>query len=366
MIGVALALLVQTRLLRQARETHVAEDRRLERLTRQHQAALAQRTENTAALREAAEKLTALQVAAAANAERELQVRTWRTRIERIQQRLDEMPGEKIPELKMLGMKDWIEAVLSAETATDVQARRIFASLRSHARAKFATQLLDALTQFTDASGGQLPSSLLDLQSYLTPPADSDMLAGYTLRRTGSVGASDEELIRTEGPAGETVSITLKGYSVDGSYTAGAILPDKVGNSNVADLDDSSGHLFTNFSGAVEKISPMLDQVFEPLDKKAFGERMHEATKAYMAANAGRAPANFEELRPFFPEADQLAESLVPVIAYFDYVLDHGVAPENADVLRRYLARHGTTAKIQRMMKITMDGEHGSMNFELK
>jgi hypothetical protein len=78
-----------------------------------------QRDEIAAAQATIDDRLAGLRASVAAREARATSLRPWWSRIKQVQRRLDEMPEENIPELKLLRMKDWVEAVLYAETGTD-------------------------------------------------------------------------------------------------------------------------------------------------------------------------------------------------------------------------------------------------------
>jgi hypothetical protein len=78
-----------------------------------------QRDEIAAAQATIDDRLAGLRASVVAREGRATSLRPWWSRIKQVQRRLDEMPEENIPELKLLRMKDWVEAVLYAETGTD-------------------------------------------------------------------------------------------------------------------------------------------------------------------------------------------------------------------------------------------------------
>ncbi|HEX2852831.1 MAG TPA: hypothetical protein VHO24_06305 [Opitutaceae bacterium] len=367
---IALATGVAVWNARNVRQRLLTENRRLEQLEAELRTARERRDENAGAQNAAAEKLDSLQGDAELPDAQAALVKDLWARIQRLQQRLDEMPAERIPELKMLGMKDWIDAVLTVETATDAQIRKVLRSLRYRARNRFAEKLHDALSRYIEASGGELPSDIRDLLPHLPPPADDAMLDRYAMRRSGKTAARDEELIGLKSPDEDgAISITAGGYGFKAHPT------DTTKETSPGDLTAAWDNLslamedsfpVDEWEAAMTPLAPIMEAALAPLDD-AFGERLKAAVKNFTAANQGKPPRDLSQLRAVFPESDRVADMLHPVIAHFEYALDHGgKQPADPSQMRRYLERPVDVARVLRALKLSVEDDTVTMSFALK
>jgi hypothetical protein len=369
--GATLGLIAGTRVISREHQALAAENQRLTRLEAQVQAERERRDEARAASESAAESLASLRATAATRAAEEAQQKAWWDRIKPLQQRLNETPSEKIPELKLLGLKDWIDAVFSADTGTEAEIKKVFAGLRNRARLRFAGQLREALDRFTEQSGGELPTHLHALLSYLAPPADEEMLAGYVIKRSGKILGRNEELIVSRPLDQESgIAITLDEHKLrthpDDITTAGAAIGELSSELTKDRRDLADFADLGNLAAGLPSLGPVFEAAFAPLDK-AFGERLKAAVRQFSAANHGKTPSDLSQLRPYFPESDQVAARVRPVIAHLEYLMDHGGTPPAAPAqLQRYLARPVDPAHTLRALKLTVEGEHVTMEFSLK
>lgn len=370
LVAAAVAIGAETLALTRARERFAAEQRQASRLEAQTRTILDQLAANDATQKTAGEKLAALQVSAAAKETRNAQAILWRNRIKALQERLAAKPDENIPELKLLGMKDWIDAVLYTDTANEEQTQKVLARLRHRARARFAAMLPEALSHFTEKSGGALPGDVLDLLPFLAPPADADMLGHYVLKRSGKIEAPDEELLTSELPDnGGVISISPSGYGFkahpdDAEIAAGAgeDLIDALGMESLG-ADDELG--MKQWAASLEALGPAMQEAFAPLDD-AFGDRLKAAVKQFTAANDSHPPTDVSQLRGLLPDLDQLAARMRLIKAQFEYIVDHGQPADDPAKIQRYLQRPIDDAHILRVLKLTVEGEHVNMEFSLK
>lgn len=143
-------------------------------------------------------------------------------KVNKLKQRLEETPGASVPELRLLTEEDWFE-VANTKLDTDVDYRRALASLRGAADSKFASILHSALSQYLQASNGQFPSDLAQLQSYFTSVADGRMLQRWeitTPKTVSNVGVGVDAIITQKVPVDDVfdtrMAIGSRGYgSVD-------------------------------------------------------------------------------------------------------------------------------------------------------
>lgn len=116
------------------------------------------------------------------------------TRAAELNQRLEQMPDKRIPELQWLNENDWLNAAQEASFDTDANIRGALSGLRSRAKAHLYPILQNALVAYIKANNEQLPDDLSRLRPYFEKPVDDAILQRYKLLRTGSakgLGTSD-------------------------------------------------------------------------------------------------------------------------------------------------------------------------------
>jgi RNA polymerase sigma factor (sigma-70 family) len=113
-----------------------------------------------------------------------------------LNQRLEQMPDKKIPELQFLAEDDWLRAAQDAKFDTDADVRKALRKLRGLAKQK--TPMDQALGNFIRANNGLLPADISQLKPYFqsasrdrdTPLDDATVDAifeRYKLLHTGNV-----------------------------------------------------------------------------------------------------------------------------------------------------------------------------------
>ena len=116
-----------------------------------------------------------------------------KARVARLRQWLEEMPEEKIPELKFLSEDDWIARV-DDPLVTDDDYRSAMSWLRMDADGEFARRAKPALQQYVQANNGQFPTDLSQLEPYFESPIDDAILQRYEIVPTKSLVPSLTEL----------------------------------------------------------------------------------------------------------------------------------------------------------------------------
>jgi RNA polymerase sigma factor (sigma-70 family) len=130
----------------------------------------------------------------------------WANRIALLKQRLDQMPGKRIPEMEFLTDKDWAAATRDADLSTDDGVRQAMRALRSAAKDNFLNAMRDAMKKFIAAANGGdlpgnpaqlaqavnanaalLPSDLAQLKPYFDVPVEDAILRRYEFLRPGKV-----------------------------------------------------------------------------------------------------------------------------------------------------------------------------------
>lgn len=118
-----------------------------------------------------------------------------------LKNRLAHMPDKTIPELQFLEEKDWLDAVADVPNLqSDEEYRQALNALRARAKGKLGSKFQDALRQFAQAHGDQLPSDLTQLQPYFEPPLDPTVLQRYQLVQNGSYSQAHEAIISEIAP----------------------------------------------------------------------------------------------------------------------------------------------------------------------
>jgi RNA polymerase sigma factor (sigma-70 family) len=114
---------------------------------------------------------------------------TMAARATQLRQALEQHPERKIPELKFLTDKDWVDAVAWADKLeSDEDFRQAMCSLRGRAKTAFGLMLRTALKQYAQEHGDMLPTDISQLQAYLNEPVEDSLLARYQLTQTGRLG----------------------------------------------------------------------------------------------------------------------------------------------------------------------------------
>jgi RNA polymerase sigma factor (sigma-70 family) len=120
-------------------------------------------------------------------------------RASQLRLQLEQMPEKKIPELKFLTQKDWLDAVGDVEKPeNDPDFRQAMCNLRCRAKSAFGAMMQKALRQYAEANGDMLPSDLSQLQSYFNQPVDDSMLKRYQLTQTGKLSDFKSETLISE------------------------------------------------------------------------------------------------------------------------------------------------------------------------
>jgi hypothetical protein len=144
-------------------------------------------------------------------------------KVNQLKQRLEQMPGQSIPELQYLSVQDWLrEAGFFGNIMTDEDFDRAFAELRSSAKQRFAYSMGAALDDYIAANNGQLPNDISDLKSYFSPPVDDALLQRYQLTQTGNLSdvSKSDSLIKEKSPVNDQhdtlITIGAFGYHYEG------------------------------------------------------------------------------------------------------------------------------------------------------
>ena len=120
--------------------------------------------------------------------------KTLAARASYLKERLEQMPDKKIPELRLLTDKDWLDAVKSLpKLETDAEVRQALDHLRNTAKNEVDRTMQNALRAYLKANDNILPSDFGPLKPYFQPPLDDDILSRYTLMQHGTFNPKGEQ-----------------------------------------------------------------------------------------------------------------------------------------------------------------------------
>ncbi|MGO8675043.1 MAG: RNA polymerase sigma factor [Limisphaerales bacterium] len=160
---------------------------------------------------------------------------TLASKLALLRQKLEQMPGQRIPELKFADERDWAQAAMRLQTDSDDDVRKGLSLLRTLAKSKVAPALSGALQGYLAANNGGPPISMDQLKPFLQEPLDDavlDRYEPYVGGNTNAPGYNPRDNIRLRDKADAIIDATYdpkfvlspRGFG----YRAqdGAILPD--------------------------------------------------------------------------------------------------------------------------------------------
>jgi RNA polymerase sigma factor (sigma-70 family) len=202
-----------------------------------------------------------------------VEIRSWLGRMNQLKLRMDQFPGQKVPEMQLLTHNDWVSAARSPlETEEDF--RRAMSSLRARAAQVAADLLAPALKQYLNEHNSEFPTDLTQLQPYFKPAIDTAVLQNFAIKPASAMPRSNlggDWIIMTKEP-------------VDLEY------------------DIASG-IGPNGSGAAPFKAIQTLQEREELN--AALKALDSAKIAFTAANSGKQPTHPLELGPYVRTAEE-------------------------------------------------------------
>ena len=141
----------------------------------------------------------------------ESSAKSWVNRVSLLKQRLEQDPSAKIPELKFVTEQDWLNAS-KGELNTEADYRRALSSIRSAGESKIASMLSKALKGYAQASNGQFPTGLGQLQPYFDSPVDDAVLQRWEIAPAATVkslGLGGNVIITQKAPVDEVFDTRL-------------------------------------------------------------------------------------------------------------------------------------------------------------
>ena len=345
---------------------------RIESLLREQQHLLAKTTGEYAEVEREVTRVRQTQALAEAGSS----ITLWANRITLLKRLLEDMPGQSIPEIRLLAPIDWVQVVRTTELDSSENLRTALSAVRVTGRKKFSEKLQEALRRFTTATGGEIPADIGQLETFLTAPADAEMLQRYALTRTGRLGAADEILIKEKPIADMILAVGLDTWNITLNKDWN-VLAAEVDSGEFTRSMAAFSVAFDNNPGAKElaemlspkvwvKLGERLKPQFESTFGEAFGDEVKLAVKRYSADRAGELPGNVADLLPYLKDAEKLVPVLRPILAEFEYMRDHqGKLPSDPAQVQPYLDKPFNPADVLRAIKITVEGDTVTATFGL-
>jgi len=237
-----------------------------------------------------------------------------------LKQKLEQMPDKKIPELKFLTEKDWINAAWNADFDTDDGVRLALSKLRDEAVATFLALTRTALKKYLAANDNILPTNLLALKSYYDTPVTDDMLKRYEFMQSGKVSDNHTQSVVRKSVYADpdydsNQEISLAGGG-GGSFNR---LHDAIYDATLTFTIDNNGQT----PGDPAQIASYLERSVDAATlQKYFGEitndiisnppssrtiAIKQVYKAYAAAHNGQHPRKPSDFLPYITTPEQHA-----------------------------------------------------------
>jgi RNA polymerase sigma factor (sigma-70 family) len=121
-----------------------------------------------------------------------MSIKQWQAKVTQLKQRLEEMPGAKIPEMQFLTENDWVDAARSSnpdliDFNKKGPVRLALSGLRWQAIRAFGWEMDKAFGKYVAANNWQLPEDIQKLKPYFDPPIDDALLQNYHMVTNGNV-----------------------------------------------------------------------------------------------------------------------------------------------------------------------------------
>ncbi len=134
-------------------------------------------------------------------------------RAERLKNSFETNPALKIPEMALLKDSDWLDVARERSIGFDAELRASLARIRSLAKSKLASQLVQALSAYVKANEGRLPFTAGDLQPYMTEPIEPVPASTISARYGTKLAVKPEDQF-SKVPAKATLDAMLARYAI--------------------------------------------------------------------------------------------------------------------------------------------------------
>jgi RNA polymerase sigma factor (sigma-70 family) len=226
----------------------------------------------------------------------ELAAKSWLSRVNALRQRLENLPGAKIPELQFLNENDWLE-IANTKLETEADYRRTLAEIRKRAEGYFVKRLQPGLKAYMLANNGQWPPDLAQLRPYFNPPVDDTILERW-------------EIVSKD---------AFPGREFAGDW----VITEK------APVDEAFDHRWTIDGPNSAGVGPYQ---YQPSEGETLKLALEPALKAYAEANGGKEPVDPSQLQPYLttPAQRVALERLIQMVTTNDG------STINSSVMRTY------------------------------
>jgi RNA polymerase sigma factor (sigma-70 family) len=291
-------------------------------------------------------------------------------RVTLLRQLFDELPSQRLPELRLLDPDEWLAIARKHELDNSADIRTALAELRAIARRKIAEVIQDALRRYTSTSNGQPLDDITQLTPFLSAPADAEMLARYAPVHTGRLSDSSEKLVREKATSDLILAVGLEGWSI----TNNSDLPAAAGESEaiaiaraMQALGTATGDDDAEQSKQAASLTLFAASVGDAMKSLGdnYGAEMKRAAAAFVAAHPNETVTDVAQMLPFLKNSEKLIAAFRPVFAQLDYAREHeGQSPTRPDQWQPYLSRPFFAAEAFRAMKLTRDGDRLDLDFD--
>jgi hypothetical protein len=210
---------------------------------------------------------------------------SWLAKVKQLQQRLNDWPGAKIPELRFLGSFDWVELAHNVKLETDADYRKALGEVRKRAEGYFTKQFQSALKDYMALNNGQWPTDLHQLRTFFNPPVEDAVLERWHI----------------------VPKSALPGREFAGEW----VLTEK------SPVDPAYDHRWTidgPGSGGVGPYNYIPSET--EVEIQTLNDTLKSALDAYAASNNGKEPNNPYALRPYLTTKSQEA-ALQRIIEFY-------------------------------------------------
>jgi hypothetical protein len=195
---------------------------------------------------------------------------SWKDRVSRLKERLEQSPGAKIPELQFVTEQDWLQAA-RGELETDADYQRALSTLRSTAENKVAQMMKKALTKYLRNNNKQFPSDLAQLQPYFDSPLEESILQRWQI--------APAQTVKSLGLGGDVI-ITQRAPVDDVFDTRFGVGPNGLGS--------------TDFLS--REIAATMDPVWEAFRNEHYGEWPEDVSELHPYAKTSEQQAALQKL----------------------------------------------------------------------
>ncbi len=127
----------------------------------------------------------------------EAELETWVMRVDNLAEFLSVNQQYRIAELDNIDEALWLDAVQNRILKTEADYRMALSDLRRRAKQESMNKIFDAMRAYLKESGGELPTSAMELAAYSDEPIDEAILARYRIIDNDGANVSTMEKRKT-------------------------------------------------------------------------------------------------------------------------------------------------------------------------